>query len=164
MFIKVEPKSFNMYNVFLVFNKEEPGYEDEHVKTYLAEHGLSAKEEMEQEYAGAPCRVMRFGGCYLEPHMARINALNRTGNEVALLRRQIDCALTQRPPRAVTEALAALRPAALERLKARLLDDLHQPASFGPDKRGYLSVKVTVADVRRRFLALASEQRLAATG
>jgi len=164
MFIKVEPKSFNMYTVFLVFNKEEPGYEDEQVKAYLAEHGLSAKEEMEQEYAGAQCQVIRFGGCYLEPHMARINALNRTGIEVALLRRQIDRVLTQRPPRAVSEALASLRPAALERLKTRLLTELQKPESFGPDKRGYLSVKVTVADVRRRFLALASEQLVAATG
>ena len=43
MRIKIEPKEFFMYSVFLAFSKERPDPEDNAIKAYLDEHELIPK-------------------------------------------------------------------------------------------------------------------------
>ena len=45
MRIKIEPKEFFMYAVFLAFSKEHPHPEDEAIKAYLDAHELIPKAQ-----------------------------------------------------------------------------------------------------------------------
>ena len=65
MRIRVEPKEFFMYSVFLSFNVENPDSEDEAVRSYLDEHDLEPKMRGTDTLEGQDFEVQYFGGCYL---------------------------------------------------------------------------------------------------
>ncbi len=155
MFVRIEPKDFNMYSVFLVFNKGAPDPEDAEVKTYLAERGLEPKRQWDEVWQGADCRMMYFGGCYIQDHMKTLGEMHRRGAHQSLLRREIDRALDGRPSRAVTAALAALPQPKLDEVKAGLVQRLNVESSFQTDGEGYLVVTLPKASIRREFVALA---------
>ena len=51
MRIKIEPKEFFMYSVFLAFSKEQPDPEDEAIKAYLDTHELIPKAQGTDKFA-----------------------------------------------------------------------------------------------------------------
>jgi hypothetical protein len=53
MRIKIEPKEFFMYAVFLAFSKERPAPEDEAIKAYLDAHELIPKAQGTDRIAGS---------------------------------------------------------------------------------------------------------------
>ena len=81
MRIKVEPKDFFMYSVFLAFQKDEAEAEDEAVKAYIEEHELIPKMQGTDTVDGEELDVMYFGGCYLGRHLGAIEDMQRTAVE-----------------------------------------------------------------------------------
>lgn len=152
MLIRIEPKDFNMFSVYLVFNKQAPDLEDADVRRYLADHGLSPKRQWDEPWQGVDCHMMSFGGCYIQDHLKPIGEIHRRGVQQALLRRRIDRALSDRRAAKVREALATLEPAHAEKAKASLVERLNVEASFGTDKEGCLAVTVPAARIRQDFL------------
>ena len=65
MRIKIEPKEFFMYAVFLAFSTEHPDPEDEAIKAYLNAHELIPKARGTDTFEDQEFEVMYFGGCYL---------------------------------------------------------------------------------------------------
>jgi hypothetical protein len=156
MFVRIEPKDFNMYSVFFVFNKQQADPADSEVRAYLQEHALEPKRQWDEVWHGADCNIMYFGGCYIERHMKPIGEMHRRGAQLSLLRRAVDGALNGgRPSKALTAALAALPKDRLDEVKASLVERLNVDTSFGTDKKGYLAVTVPKATLRREFLILA---------
>ncbi len=62
MRIKIEPKEFFMYAVFLAFSKERPAPEDEAIKAYLDAHELIPKAQGTDRFEDKEFDVMYFGG------------------------------------------------------------------------------------------------------
>src|SRR5947207_2866211 len=81
MRIKIEPKEFFMYAVFLAFSKEHPDPEDEAIKAYLDAHELIPKAQGTDKVADQECDVMYFGGCYLGKHLEVICDMQRQAVE-----------------------------------------------------------------------------------
>ena len=65
MRIKIEPKAFFMYAVFLAFSKEHPHPEDEAIKAYLDAHELIPKAQGTDTFDDQEFDVMYFGGCHV---------------------------------------------------------------------------------------------------
>ncbi len=156
MFVRIEPKDFNMYSVFFFFNKQQADPEDAGVRAYLQQQALEPKRRWDEVWHGVDCNVMYFGGCYIERHMKPIGEMHRRGAQLSLLRRAVDGALNGgRPSKALTQALAALPKDRLDEVKASLVERLNADSSFGADKNGYLVVTVPKATLRREFVELA---------
>jgi hypothetical protein len=85
MRIKIEPKEFFMYAVFLAFSKEHPDPEDEAIKAYLDAHELIPKAQGTDKIADQECEVLYFGGCYLGTHLEVIRDMQRQAVEHQLL-------------------------------------------------------------------------------
>jgi len=71
MRIKIEPKEFFMYAVFLAFSKERPAPEDAAIKAYLDAHELIPKAQgtdrfEDQEFAHSTALRGRRGVSYVE--------------------------------------------------------------------------------------------------
>src|SRR5229473_1874002 len=77
MRIKIEPKEFFMYAVFLAFSKERPAPEDEAIKAYLDAHELIPKAQGTDRFEDQEFAVMYFGGCYLGKHLEVIRDMQR---------------------------------------------------------------------------------------
>jgi len=63
MFIKVEPKDWMMYSVYLYFSDERQDAEDDAIKKYLSDHGLEPKKQFSERVDETDFDVMYFGGC-----------------------------------------------------------------------------------------------------
>jgi len=85
MRIKIEPKAFFMYAVFLAFSKEHPHPEDEAIKAYLDAHELIPKAQGTDTFEDQDFDVMYFGGCYLGKHLEVIRDMQRQVVEHQLL-------------------------------------------------------------------------------
>ena len=156
MLIRVEPKDVAMFAVYFLFNKRQPDPEDEAVKRYLEEHGLSAKRRMPMDYHGTECDAMYFGSCYIGPHMNAINEIHRKGAEQALMARAIEQVIAEEPTEAARQAASALPEERLAAAKARLLARFNVAGSFGQDQEGYIVVTVPAPDLQAEFLKLAA--------
>ena len=96
MRIRVEPKEFFMYSIFLAFNKEHSDSEDEAVKAYLEEHELIPKRRRERDsLEGQEYDVMYFGGCYLGRHLNVIGDMQRKAVEREMLAVEIERILNE---------------------------------------------------------------------
>lgn len=89
MRIRVEPKEFFMYSVFLAFNPERPEPEDEAVRAYLAERDLEPKARGTQVWDGQEFQVLYYGGCYLGRHLEAIQDMQRQAVEREMLTEEI---------------------------------------------------------------------------
>jgi hypothetical protein len=85
MRIKIKPKEFFMYAVFLPFSKEHPDPEDEAIKAYLDAHELLPKAQGTDKFEDQEFDVMYFGGCYLGKHLEVISDMQRQAVEHQLL-------------------------------------------------------------------------------
>src|SRR6266700_2592257 len=90
MRIKIEPKAFFMYAVFLAFSKEHPDPEDEAIKAYLDAHELIPKAQGTDKFEDQEFDVMYFGGCYLGKHLQVIEDMQRKAVERGLLTVEIE--------------------------------------------------------------------------
>src|SRR4029077_15953345 len=85
MRIKIEPKEFFMYAVFLAFSTERPAPEDEAIKAYLDAHELIPKAQGTDRLEDQEFDVMYFGGCYLGKHLDVIRDMQRQAVEQELV-------------------------------------------------------------------------------
>jgi len=154
MRIKIEPKEFFMYSVFLAFSKEHPDPEDEAIKAYLDTHELIPKAQGTDKIADQECDVMYFGGCYLGKHLEVISDMQRQAVEYQLLTVEIERIL-QATTAPETRRVADKTPEPqMQALVANLAQEFHQDTSFGANDAGYLQVILEPAVIEQRFLAL----------
>ena len=151
MRIKVEPKDFFMYSVFLAFQKDEAEAEDEAVKAYIEEHELIPKMQGTDTVEGEELDVMYFGGCYLGRHLGAIEDMQRTAVEREMLAEEIERILLESPNPETRHASDAAG-ARMNALVSGLAEDLHDDSSFGTDGNGYLKVTLEPGVIRRLFL------------
>ena len=147
MRLRIEPKEFFMYSVFLAFSKSSPDGEDTPVKEYLAQWELEPKAQGTDVIGGEDFDVMYFGGCYLGRHLKTIEDMQRAAVEEEMLTLEIKRALheTGEPGAGDTEEAAPTE------LVERLVREFHQESSFGTDEQGYLRVTLEPGVIRRRF-------------
>jgi hypothetical protein len=154
MRIKIEPKAFFMYAVFLAFSKEHPDPEDEAIKAYLDTHELIPKAQGTDTFADQEFDVMYFGGCYLGKHLEVISDIQRQAVEHQMLTVEIERIL-QATTAPETRRVAEKTPEPqLKALIAHLAQEFHQDASFGANEAGYLKVILEPAVIAQRLLAL----------
>src|SRR5437660_3304539 len=138
MLIKIEPKEFFMYAVFLAFHKEHPHPEDDAIKAYLDAHELIPKAQGTDTLEDQECDVLYFGGCYLGKHLDVIRDMQRQAVEHQLLTVEIARILqvtTAPETRRVADNAPDLR---MQALIATLAQEFHQDTSFGANDEGYL--------------------------
>ena len=154
MRIKIEPKEFFMYAVFLAFSTEHPDPEDEAIKAYLDAHELIPKAQGTDRIADQECEVLYFGGCYLGKHLDVLRDMQRQAVEHELLTVEIERIL-QATTAPETRGVADTTPAPqMQALIAHLVQEFHQDASFGANEAGYLQVTLEPAVIQQRFLEL----------
>src|SRR3989442_11195354 len=154
MRIKIEPKEFFMYAVFLAFSKDHPNPEDEAIKAYLDAHELIPKAQGTDRFEDQEFAVMYFGGCYLGKHLEVIRDMQRQAVERQLLTVEIERIL-QETTAPETRRVAEKTPEPqLKALIATLVQEFHQDTSFGPNEAGYLKVTLEPAIIEQKFLAL----------
>jgi hypothetical protein len=158
MRIKIEPKEFFMYAVFLAFSKEHSDPEDAAIKAYLDAHELIPKAQGTDRIADQECEVLYFGGCYLGNHLDVIRDMQRQAVEHELLTVAIERILqatTAPETRRVADQLPAPQ---MQRLIANLVQEFHQDTSFGANEEGYLQVTLEPAVIQQRFLELVGKE------
>jgi hypothetical protein len=154
MRIKIEPKAFFMYAVFLAFSTEQPDLEDDAIKAYLDAHELIPKVQGTDQIDGQACEVLYFGGCYLGNHLQVLEDMQRQAVEQDLLMVAIAHVL-QEPAAPVTRRMVEKTPEpGLQVLIAHLVQEFHQDSSFAADEEGYLQVSLEPAVIQQRFLEL----------
>jgi hypothetical protein len=154
MRIKIEPKEFFMYAVFLAFSKEHPDPEDAAIKAYLDAHELIPKAQGTDRFEDQEFEVMYFGGCYLGTHLDDIRNMQRQAVEHQLLTVDIERILqatTAPETRRVADQIPAPQ---LQALIANLVQEFHQDTSFGANEAGYLRVTLEPTVIEQRFLEL----------
>ena len=154
MRIKIEPKEFFMYAVFLAFSTEHPDPEDEAIKAYLNAHELIHKAQGTDTFEDQKFEVMYFGGCYLGKHLDVISDMQRQAVEHQLLTVDIERIL-QETTAPETRRVADQTPEPqMKALIATLVQAFHQDASFGANEAGYLRVTLEPTVIEQRFLEL----------
>jgi hypothetical protein len=154
MRIKIEPKEFFMYSVFLAFSKEHPDPEDAAIKAYLDAHELIPKAQGTDKVADQECDVMYFGGCYLGKHLEVIRDMQRQAVEHQLLTVDIERILQETTVPATRRVADQTPEPQMKALIATLVQECHQDASFGANEAGYLKVILEPAVIEQRFLEL----------
>jgi len=158
MRIKIEPKAFFMYAVFLAFSKEHPHPEDEAIKAYLDAQELIPKAQGTDTFEDQDFDVMYFGGCYLGKHLEVIRDMQRQVVEHQLL--TVDIArILQETTAPETRRVADQTPEPqMTALIATLVQAFHQDASFGANEAGYLKVTLESAVIEQKFLELVGKR------
>jgi len=154
MRIKIEPKEFFMYSVFLAFHQEQPDPEDNAIKAYLDEHELIPKVQGTDQIDGQAFEVLYFGGCYLGNHLQIIEDMQRRAVEHDLLRVEIEHVLREATATGRHGVAEKTPEPELQALIAALVQTFHQDASFEADEQGYLKVSLDPAEIQQRFLEL----------
>src|SRR6266699_3426928 len=154
MRIKIEPKAFFMYAVFLAFTKPHPDPEDEAIKAYLDAHELIPKAQGTDRFEDQEFEVMYFGGCYLGKHLEVISDMQRQAVEHQRLTVDIERILQATTAPETRRVVEKTPEPQLKALIATLAQEFHQDASFGANEAGYLKVILEPAVIAQRFLAL----------
>jgi hypothetical protein len=158
MRIKIEPKEFFMYSVFLAFCKEQPDPEDDAIKAYLDEHELIPKIQGTDQIDGEAFEVLYFGGCYLGNHLQIIEDMQRQAVEHDLLRAEIENVLQGATAPGMHRVAEKTPEPELQALIATLTQAFHQDASFEADEQGYLKVSLDPTVIQQRFLELVANR------
>ena len=154
MRIKIEPKEFFMYAVFLAFSTEHPDPEDEAIKAYLDAHELIPKAQGTDRIADQECEVLYFGGCYLGKHLDVLRDMQRQAVEHELLTVAIERSLQDTTAPETCRVADQLPAPQMQGLITNLVQEFHQGTSFGANEAGYLQVTLEPAVIRQRFLEL----------
>ena len=156
MRIRVEPKEFFMYSIFLAFNKEHSDSEDEAVKAYLEEHELIPKAQGTDTLEGQEYDVMYFGGCYLGRHLNVIGDMQRKAVEREMLATEIERILRETADPATRRAADNTPGPRMKELITSLAEKAHQQeSSFSADDEGYLKVTLEADHIQRKFVEMA---------
>lgn len=153
MIIQTEPADLLMVRYKLYFNQQCADPEDPWVLTYLQEHGLEPRRQLNEEHDGVPYQVLHFGQCYLGRHVEAIGALYQRGIEHTILAQHIEKLLTETDDATVRVAAAALDTAALHTATAELAAQLHATARFEAAEDS-LRVAIDAPVVVHAFLAI----------
>jgi hypothetical protein len=154
MRIKIEPKEFFMYAVFLAFSKEHPHSEDEAIKAYLDAHELIPKAQGTDRIEDQEFDVLYFGGCYLGKHLDVIRDIQRQAVEHELLTVAIERILQEKTAPETRRVADQLPAPQLQALITNLVQEFHQDTSFGANEAGYLQVTLEPAVIEQTFLEL----------
>lgn len=158
MRIKIEPKEFFMYAVFLAFSKEHPHPEDEAIKAYLDAHELIPKAQGTDTFEDQEFDVMYFGGCYLGKHLEVIRDMQRQAVEHQLLTVAIERILQETTAPATRRVADQTPEPQMKALITHLAQEFHQDTSFGANEAGYLEVTLEPGVIEQRFLALVGKR------
>ena len=140
MRIKIEPKAFFMYAVFLAFNPVQPDLEDDAIRAYLDEHELIPKTQGTDLIDDWEFDVMVFGGCYLDRHLQVIEDIQRQTVVRERLTAEIEHILEETTDSRTRGALDQMPAPQLEAFITYLVEEFDQDASFGANEAGYLTV------------------------
>ena len=151
MRVRVEPKEFFMYSVFLAFRQQRPDPEDEAVKAYLTHHELIPKMTGTDTLDDQEYEVMYFGGCYLGKHLQVIGEMQQKSVREEMLAVEIERALNEPADRTASRAVDNTPEHRMKKIIARLVDEFHQDSSFEADEEGYLKVTLEPAVIQRKF-------------
>ena len=154
MRIKIEPKEFFMYAVFLAFSKERPAPEDAAIKAYLDAHELIPKAQGTDRFEDQEFDVMYFGGCYLGKHLEVIRDMQRQAVEHQLLTVDIERILQATTASETRRVADQIPTPQMQGLIATLVQEFHQDTSFGANEAGYMKVTLEPAVIEQRFLEL----------
>ena len=154
MRIKIEPKAFFMYAVFLAFSKEHPHSEDEAIKAYLDAHELIPKVQGTDTFEDQAWDIMYFGGCYLGNHLEVIRDMQRQAVEHELLTAEIQRILQDMTAPETRRVAEKTPEPQMQALIAHLVQEFHQDTSFGANEAGFLRVTLEPGVIQQRFLEL----------
>jgi hypothetical protein len=150
--IQAEPADLLMVRYKLYLNQHCPDPEDPWVVSYLQEHGLEPRRQLDEEHDGAPYKVLHFGQCYLGRHIEAIGKLYQRGIEYSALAQHIRTVLDEAPDATVRGAMTALDEDALRTRTDELAAQLHVVAQFEVTPENDLRVTVDVPTVVQAFL------------
>ena len=152
MRIRVEPKDFFMYSVYLAFQKDEAEAEDGAVRAYLEEHELLPKLQGTDTVDGEEFDVKYFGGCYLGRHLGTIEEMQRKAVEREMLAEEIGRVLQESADPTTRDSSDGASGARLKTLIDGLAEEFHEDSSFAADDNGYLNVALEPTVIQQRFL------------
>ena len=158
MRIRVEPKEFFMYSVFLAFNQDRSDPEDEAIKAYLEEHHLVAKTQGNQKLDEEEFEVMYFGGCYLGKHLGAIGQLQRSAVEKEMLTTEIERTLKESSDSATRGTADDTGGPVLGEIVSSLVREFHVESSFSTDEEGYLKVTLEPELVKKKFIEMVGDR------
>ena len=147
MLIQTEPTDLLMVRYKLYFNQHRPDPEDPWVFTYLQDHVLVPRRQLEERHDGVPYKVWHFGQCYLGRHIAEIGALYRRGIEHTVLAQHIQELLGATDDAALQGVRRTLHDDALQTMTGELAAQLHGMARFEPTDEHDLLVEIDTAAV-----------------
>ncbi len=158
MRIRVEPKDFFMYAVYVAFSQDQPEVEDEEIRAYLQQHDLVPKWQERDRWEDQDFEVMYFGGCYLGPHLNVIGNMQRTAVEKELLTAEVERILKEGTEASTRCGIEGISPPEVNELIAGLVKEFHLESSFSTDEDGHLRVMLEAAVVRNRMRELVSDK------
>ena len=153
MYLKVEPKDWNMYSVMFYFDTTRPNSEDDEVRRYLSDNDLEPRRIGEDHLEERKFEVLQFGGCYLGNHMQAISAIQRRAMERDLLLDAIPRLLGDGPDTDAARRFEALGETERDAVLQGLADELHVESSFAVDDEDQIEVVLDATTVQRAFLA-----------
>ncbi len=154
MYLKVEPKDWNMYSVMFYFDKTRPNSEDDEVRRYLSDNGLEPRRTGEDQLEERKFEVLQFGGCYLGDHMQAISAIQRRAMERDLLLDAIPRLLVDGPDSDARQRFEALPNVTREKALESLARKFHVESSFAVDEQDQIDAVLDAPAVQQAFLAL----------
>jgi hypothetical protein len=156
MIVESEPNGFLMVRYKLYFNQQTPDPEDPWVLSYLEEHGLQPRRQLDEKHQGTSYKVLHFGQCYLKRHIHPLGELYQRGVEHSALHHHIQTLLDETDDVAVRERLAQLDAAAQQAVVTVLTTQLHEVARFDVSEKQELTVSIEAATVIQAFIAAPS--------
>ena len=154
MYLKVEPKDWNMYSVMFYFDMTRPNSEDDEVRRYLSDNGLEPRRDGEDQHEERKFEVLQFGGCYLGNHMQAISAIQGRAMERDLLLDAIPLLLADGPDNAAGRRFESLPNAMREKALESLAEKFHVEPSFAIDEQDQIEVVLDAPAVQQAFLAM----------
>ena len=155
MYLRIEPREWNMYSVFLYFDEKAPDAEDGDVREYLSERHLEPKRVEKSDLDDREFDVWSYGGCYLGRR--HLNAIAEIQGKVVgreQLLTTIHALLKEGPRADARDRVSSMEKGQLEAAVDKLVEEYNRDASFGPDGDGRLHVTLDAAEVQESFLKL----------
>jgi hypothetical protein len=139
MWMEFTPKDWFMMRIGLIFRAGDPDPEDVWVRSYLQEHALEPRHQVQEERQGISCEALYFGQCYLGRHLHSLQQLSQKGLERSLLLEKLR-ELGHLPDGTPPDWPTTLDESTFETLLPTLAEVLHEQVKFGTDSAGYLTV------------------------
>ena len=158
MRIKVEPKDFFMYSVFLAFDKESPEWEDAAVHKYLEDNELFPKALFNDKIDGVEHEVMYFGGCYIGRHLNIVEGIQRDAVRQEMLGEKIAGAVRNGADPDVRRLAEGIPEPKLVEIMNEMVNGYNDDSSFIANDEGFLVVNVEPEDIAKKFVELAGSR------